>query len=277
MFQGITNSPRIQICGILFVTRCVTVSTCSRSAALTDTRVSKAVEHLKNGQIRFSSVELVCFTWLEAKDDQEDLEEEEDDDDDDDDDGDGETTNQGDLSLEYDKMPPVKFIEDRIRYTTPPTIWVGVLPDTLTSAVAHELATEILGIVNQYGVPGVDVAFRESVAHFSHDPGLFAPVDDDDHRKDAIDNLSTVLSLSIAGRKTSMQGTLTCFFRVGKELYAITARHNLFKDGKDDDEYIYVENCTFFLSPERTTAILTLHLPTYLRSRAQEGGYRHGT
>ena len=123
------------------------------------------------------------------------------------------------------------------------------MPGTLSGAVAHKLATEILKIVAQHDVGGVDVAFRESVAHLSCGPGLFAPVGDYDRHKEVIDKLSTVLSLHIAGKKTPMQGTLTCFFRIGKELYATTASHNLFKDGKDDEEYVDVENCMLFLSP----------------------------
>jgi len=61
-------------------------------------------------------------------------------------------------------MPPVKAVEEEERYTTPPTVWVGVLPNTLSGAIANDFATAILGIVNQYGVTGVEVAFRESKA-----------------------------------------------------------------------------------------------------------------
>jgi len=81
-------------------------------------------------------------------------------------------------------------------------------------------------------------------------PALFGPVDDDDGRKDVVDDLSTVLPMSVAGKKTFMQGTLTCFFRVGNELYAICARHNFFKDGEDDDEYTFVDCMFFLLNPD---------------------------
>ena len=64
-------------------------------------------------------------------------------------------------------MAPIKPIEDGTRHTTPPTIWVGVLPGTLTGAVAHESATEILGPLKQHGVTGVDVAYRESFSKLS--------------------------------------------------------------------------------------------------------------
>jgi hypothetical protein len=162
-------------------------------------------------------------------DDQE-IQEEEDDDDDD---------AQND-NLTYDDIPPIKPIEDGKRHTTDPTIWVGVLPDTLTGAVAHESATEILGLLKELGIAGVDVAYRESVAKFLHGPDLFAPASDLDPLKDVIDNLSTPLSLPIAGRKTTMQGTLGCYFRVGNDLYAATARHNVFSLNGDNEEYNYV-------------------------------------
>ena len=59
-------------------------------------------------------------------DDQE-IQEEEDDDDDD---------AQND-NLTYDDIAPIKPIEEGKRHTTDPTIWVGVLPDTLTGAVTR--------------------------------------------------------------------------------------------------------------------------------------------
>lgn len=84
-----------------------------------------------------------------------------------------------------------------------------MLPYTLTGAIAHESATEILGLLKELGIAGgVDVTYRESVAKFLHGPDLIAPVSDLDPLKDVIDDLSTPLSLPIAGRKTKMQGTL---------------------------------------------------------------------
>lgn len=120
------------------------------------------------------------------------------------------------------------------------------MPNTLTGAVAHESAAEILGLLKEFGIAGVDVAYRESVTKFLHGPDLFAPVSDLDPLKDVIENLSTPLSLPIAGQKTTMQGTLCCYFRVRNDLYAATARHNVFplNDLKDNEEYNYVG--TFF-------------------------------
>lgn len=54
------------------------------------------------------------------------------------------------------------------------------------------------------------------------------------------DNLSTQLSLPIAGLKTKMQGTLGFYFRIGEDLYAVTARHVLFNLNESKYEYHYV-------------------------------------
>ncbi|KIJ11189.1 hypothetical protein PAXINDRAFT_177375 [Paxillus involutus ATCC 200175] len=195
----------------------------------------QVVELLNKRGIKLTSVDMVQFTWLDKKDDQE-IQEEEDEDEDDDD-------AQNDDNLTYDDIPPIKPIEDGKRHTTNPTIWVGVLPDTLTGAVAHESATEILGLLKELGIAGsVDVAYRESVAKFLHGPDLFAPVSDLNPCKDIIDNLSTPLSLPIAGRKMKMQGTLGFYFRVRNDLYAATACHNVFPLNRDNEEYNYVES-----------------------------------
>ena len=41
-----------------------------------------------------------------------------------------------------------------------------------------------------------------------------------------------------------MQGTLGFYFRAGDDLYAVTARHNVFSLSGDNEEYNYVG--TFF-------------------------------
>ena len=51
-------------------------------------------------------------------------------------------------NLTYDDIPLVKPIKYGKCYTTNPMIWVGVLPDTLTGAVAHESAAETLSFLN---------------------------------------------------------------------------------------------------------------------------------
>ena len=57
-----------------------------------------------------------------------------------------------------------KRVKIETRHTTPPTIWVGVIANSLSAERAHELSDAILGIVSEHNVTGVDVAFGESVA-----------------------------------------------------------------------------------------------------------------
>lgn len=143
-------------------------------------------------------------------------------------------------NLDYDDIAPIKPVLDGKFYTTPPTIWVGVVPDTLTGEIAHHSANDIPKLLKEHGITDVEVAYRESNAKFSAGPALFSPVSDLDPLKDAIDNLSTALSLPIADLKTKMQGTLGFYFRVGDELYAVTARHVLFNDDEPNNEYNYI-------------------------------------
>ena len=147
---------------------------------------------------------LVRFTWVEKDDDQEDQEDEDD--------------------INYDDIAATKRskpVADRKVYTTPVTIWVGVIPDTTTGEQAYNSSRDILDLLNRYDITGVDVAYRESGVKFSGGPGLFAPVSDLDPLKDVIDSLSTPLSLPNAGLKTKMQGTLGFYFRIGEDLYVL--------------------------------------------------------
>ena len=200
---------------------------------------------MKRDNIKFSTVDLVCFTWLKKKEDRDEDDDEEDDEEDDDEENENNDDDGEQFNLE-DCLLLVKAAVYNTRYTTLPTIWIGVVENTLAGATAHDLSAEILRIARQYGIADVEVGFRESEAQVLTNPALFGPVDDDDHCKDVIDDLSTVLPMSIAGKETAMQGTLTCFFRVGNELYAIGARHNFFKDGMEDDEYTFVDRTIFF-------------------------------
>lgn len=138
----------------------------------------------------------------------------------------------------------IKIVEYGTRVITPVTIWVGVLPDTLTSDVAFESSNDILDLLGGHGIFDVDVAYHESVARASSGPSLFAPVSDLDPLKAVIDPVTTALGLPIAGLKTlKRQGTMGFYFRVEKALYAVTARHVLFPEHKGNKGYTYI--CTF--------------------------------
>ncbi|KAF8884562.1 hypothetical protein CPB84DRAFT_1816945 [Gymnopilus junonius] len=162
--------------------------------------------------------------------------EEEDDDDDDD------AMEEKDVT--YDDIAPIKPVEDGERYYTNPTIWIGIVPETLTGAVAHESSKEIRAFLDSLQVKNVDIAYRESVYKTlaGHGPALFPPVEDGDPLQDLIDNVSVLLSLPIAGRKSSIVGTLGPYFRAGNKLFAITARHNVFLPSGDNLTYRYNES-----------------------------------
>jgi hypothetical protein len=219
-----TNLART-ICGLLFVLRFVTFS--KRSNLRTDIR-SKVVKLLNQRNIQHSSVDLVRFSWTED----EDIE---------DDGGNGDDEDIEDVDI---KVAPYGTV-----VITPVTIWVGVLPDTLTGEVAFHSSNHILNLLKEHGISDVDVAYRESVARGFNGPELFAPVSDLDPLKAVIDPVTTALGLPIAGLKTlKSQGTMGFYFRVGQDLYAVTARHVLFPENEGNNLYSYVG--TFF-SPRR--------------------------
>ena len=161
------------ICGLLSVLRLVTLS--KRGNLQTDIR-SKVVELLDQRNIQLSSVDLVRFSWVEESEDVEANEENEENDDDED-------TEDVDI-----KVAPYGTV-----VTTPVTIWVGVLPDTLIGEVAFYSSNDILDLLKEHGISDVDVAYRESVARGFSDPELFAPVSDLDPLKAIIDPVTTAL------------------------------------------------------------------------------------
>jgi len=204
---------------------------------------SKVVELLDQRNIQHSSIDLVCFSWVEEG---EDVEEDMDDEDTEDVDDEHIKDVEDDEDIEdVDIMiAPYGTV-----ITTPVTIWVGVLPDTLTGEVAFHSSDDILDLLKEHEIFDIDVAYRESVARGFSGPDLFAPVSDLDPLKAVIDPVTTALGLPIAGLKTlQSQGTLGFYFKVGKDLYAVTARHVLFPEDEGNNLYSYVGT---FSSPRR--------------------------
>lgn len=182
----------------------------------TDTR-SKIVELLDQRNIQHSSVDLVRFRWVEdAVDEENEVDE-----------------NYEDVDVRISRYETV--------VTTPVTIWVGVLPDTLTGEVAFHSSNDILNLLKEHDILDIEVAYRESVVRSFSGPELFAPVSDFDPLKAVIDPVSTALGLPIAGLKTlKRQGTMGFYFRVDKDIYAVTARHVLFPEDEGNNLYSYV-------------------------------------
>ena len=189
---------------------------------------------LDERNIKVTSVDFVRFTWLNKQADREISSDEDNDNDNDDDDNDDEQ------ELSYDNIPRIQPVEYGDRHYTNPTIWIGVLPDTLTGAVAHDSSEDIRAFLDSLHVQDIDIAYRESLYTPSlGSPALFPPVEDGDSLKDVIDNVSVALNIPIAGLRTTMQGSLGPYFHVGDKLFAITVRHNLFVLNKDNEEYHY--------------------------------------
>ena len=203
------------ICGPLFVLRFVIVS--KRGTLRTNIR-AKIVELLDQRNIKHSSIDLARFSWVKENVDEEDEENADKEDDEDTRDADS----------------------HRRVVTTPVTIWVGVLPDTLTGEVAFQSSNDILDLLKKHGISNVDIAYRESAVRALSGPELFAPVPDRDPLKAVIDPVTTALGLPIAGLKTlDRGGTLGFYFRERDDLYGVTARHVLFHDDEGNNDYTY--------------------------------------
>ena len=67
---------------------------------------------------------------------------------------------------------------EKVHYTAQVTIWIGVLPDTLSGELAFTAASGILELRKQQGIEDTDVAFWESVCWPSTGPTLLAPASD---------------------------------------------------------------------------------------------------
>ena len=189
---------------------------------------------LNKRKIKTTSVDFVRFTWLVHNEPQEIEDEQEDE----------VEAEEQELSYDsYDDMPPasVKLVENGTRHYTNPTIWIGVVPNTLSGAVAHESAKDILALLDSLHIQNIDVAYRESVYTQMSSPGpvLFPPAEFRSPLEDIIDNVSVALSIPIASLNTTIEGTLGPYFHVGDKLYAITVRHNVFAANGDNEEYRY--------------------------------------
>jgi hypothetical protein len=205
---------------------------------------------MKEG-IKVSSVDFVMFTWLNKLEDRE-LESN-----DEGEDGKGTQEDQGqedeDVEAAFARLTAGKSgkpVENGTRHYSNATIWIGVTPDRLNGARAFELTKQIRAYLDTLDLTSrVDIAFRESVARslLGTGPALYAPAETNEPLQGFIDNVSVALSLTISGRKTTMQGTLGPYFRHGGKLYAITCRHNLFMADGDNDEYTYNRTSSCFL------------------------------
>ncbi|CAE6413398.1 unnamed protein product [Rhizoctonia solani] len=189
---------------------------------------SKVVELLDQRDIKHSSIDLVRFSWDEIIEKEQNRNNE------------GVEENKDVEEDEYKKYANIKIAPYKKVVITPVTIWVGVLPDTLTREVASDSSNDILNLLKEHGIFDIEVAYRESVARSFSGPELFAPVRCSDPLQAVIDPVTTALGLPIAGLNTlKSQGTMGFFFRVDKALYAVTARHILFPEDQGNELHSY--------------------------------------
>ncbi|KAH9065156.1 hypothetical protein EDB83DRAFT_2315211 [Lactarius deliciosus] len=103
------------------------------------------------------------------------------------------------------------------------TIWVGVLPDSLTGNDAFESSKDVLQLLERHNIYNIDVVYCESVVKPLTASGLFALVKNLHPLKNVIDPITTTLSVPIASLKTAnREGTLGFYFRAeqGHGLYS---------------------------------------------------------
>ncbi|KAF9036790.1 hypothetical protein BJ165DRAFT_1394853 [Panaeolus papilionaceus] len=151
------------------------------------------------------------------------------------------------LDMRNIRFTSVDFVRFRSRATSMgypevisnPTIWIGIVPNTLNAAGARESASDIRAYLDELKVQNIDIAYRESIAKFlsSHGPPLLYPVKHDHPLKSMIDPFCVALGIPVSGRNISTQGTLGPYFQAGDKLYAITTRHNLFPLYEGNAEY----------------------------------------
>ena len=137
-------------CGTRFATRCVAFLL--RSSFFTNA-CSKVVELLNQRKIKVSSVDFIRFTWLNKKMDQK-IEEEDDDD----------AKEEEDVT--FDDIPLIQPVKNGEHHYTNPTIWIGILPKTLTGAVTHESSKDIRAFLDSLQVQNINIAYRE-LEHYS--------------------------------------------------------------------------------------------------------------
>ncbi|KAJ3765566.1 hypothetical protein FB446DRAFT_677207 [Lentinula raphanica] len=125
------------------------------------------------------------------------------------------------------------------------TIWIGVLPNSTNADAASNCAKDIIDFLDHNKINDIDVAFRESEAYLLTRPILYTSVKDVYERDNVFDWLGTPLSFPIAGLSTpNKEGSLGCYFKIGEDLYGVTARHVLFQPGEGNNLYISETSAT---------------------------------
>ncbi|CAE6430643.1 unnamed protein product [Rhizoctonia solani] len=145
--------------------------------------------------------------------------------------------------IKYTSIDLVRFCwkEDGKTITSAVTIWIGVRPDSTNGDAAFNSTQDIFKLLEGHGIDCIDIAYRESESQPLSGPILYPPVSNAHWLKSVFDWVTTPLSLPIAGLKTlDKQGTLGFYFKMGEDLYGVTARHVLFPDTEGNEPYSYM-------------------------------------
>jgi hypothetical protein len=117
----------------------------------------------------------------------------------------------------------------------PVVIWVGVIPGSTSSDIAHEVSQEILALLLKNGVEDAVVEWREAVPQRLSGPPLMRHVGSDNATHYVRRFLTALLGIPLATEwmeEEDAQGTLTLWFH-----------ENTDKDGNPSDKVYGVSNC----------------------------------
>ncbi|CCM05671.1 uncharacterized protein FIBRA_07901 [Fibroporia radiculosa] len=133
-----------------------------------------------------------------------------------------------------------------------PVLWIGVMPQSLSSEDAHIAAVDCQKLLQSYKLTDVEVEFRESIFARSACLQLLRSVPTSNPTAVVRDPLTPTLGLRIAARATPYtEGTGALYISEGSnsnKVYVLSARHVVFPPDLGNNE---LYNCTDVCGPRR--------------------------
>ena len=122
----------------------------------------------------------------------------------------------------------------------PIVLWIGVMPQSLSSEDAHTAAIGCLQCLELFQLTDVEVEFRESIFTRSVGPKLLKSISSTNPTASVCGPLTPALGLPIAARATSYaEGTGALYISEGhdsEKVYVLTARHVVFPPNAGSNE-----------------------------------------
>jgi len=146
--------------------------------------------------------------------------------------------------IRYTSIDVARFIThetDKTDVPGPIVIWIGVHPGSTTADTAHDVSENILGLLQSYGIEGVEVEWRESVFWRAVGPPLLRTVGNNHTTVDVRGALTATLGVPIAtAERPDAQGSVGFFFHEGRDkqgnvsdrVLAVTCHHVIFETTK---------------------------------------------